>query len=342
MEAPPQGSPVISQSSRPELETSEALAGFPSEDAPLEVAAEPHETDVPPMPAGPDLRLTAPRVLTSHVASAAAATGRRLRAAVGGAGLAVGRWRSAGARGARRARRVMQRGSATSRSAARAWAGVVRAQTDALELGLGLGAGRLQLEASLPVGDWWSALVSRVRAVASHIHLPSARIPRSPRTAGSFLLGAVVGAVLMLILQPSTDTSTAATSGQVVPPRASSPRAPDANARPLDPHPSFDPAPNIVALRAGDAEKVVPDLEEPSLPPVEYRGSLAIDSQPSGAAVFLNGREAGITPLVLNDLAVGSRAVRLVLPGHAAWSRSVDVVADQQTTITAELVKNRP
>lgn len=54
----------------------------------------------------------------------------------------------------------------------------------------------------------------------------------------------------------------------------------------------------------------------------------------------MNGQHVGVTPLVLEDLPVGSRAVRLTLAGYETWSQSVQVVANRRTTIAAAL--NQP
>jgi hypothetical protein len=68
-----------------------------------------------------------------------------------------------------------------------------------------------------------------------------------------------------------------------------------------------------------------------------FRGSLIINSRPSGARVFLNGRSVGTTPLVLRNQAAGSRAVRVALDGYDAWSSAVQVVANTETHLRAEL-----
>ena len=68
-----------------------------------------------------------------------------------------------------------------------------------------------------------------------------------------------------------------------------------------------------------------------------YRGTLIVTSKPRGASVFVNGKLRGQTPLVLRGQSAGSRAVRLDLDGYAPWSRGVQVVADQSTTIDARL-----
>lgn len=73
-----------------------------------------------------------------------------------------------------------------------------------------------------------------------------------------------------------------------------------------------------------------------------FRGSLAVRSTPSGARIFLNGVAIGTTPLVVQDLPVGSRAVRVELPGYRRWSTGVRVVHNQRTTMTAQLEPMRP
>jgi len=87
------------------------------------------------------------------------------------------------------------------------------------------------------------------------------------------------------------------------------------------------PSDSPVAVAQDDAEE----------PHGSYLGSLAINSKPRGAAVFVNGKRVGTTPLVLDNLHVGSRAVRVSLDGHESWSRAVDVVANQRSSVVAQL-----
>jgi hypothetical protein len=76
----------------------------------------------------------------------------------------------------------------------------------------------------------------------------------------------------------------------------------------------------------------------PASAATNYRGGLRIDSRPAGAAVFVNNQQVGHTPVVLSSLQVGSRAIRIQLTGYATWSRAVQVVANQQATVSAHLV----
>jgi hypothetical protein len=54
--------------------------------------------------------------------------------------------------------------------------------------------------------------------------------------------------------------------------------------------------------------------------------------------VFLNGRPAGTTPLVLRNLVVGSRAVRIELDGYDTWTSAAQVVTDASTSVRADLI----
>ena len=55
-------------------------------------------------------------------------------------------------------------------------------------------------------------------------------------------------------------------------------------------------------------------------------GSLRIDSSPRGASVTINGNKAGITPVVIPNLANGSaQSIILTLPGYKSWSKKVNV-----------------
>ena len=87
--------------------------------------------------------------------------------------------------------------------------------------------------------------------------------------------------------------------------------------------------------RGGGAERVHPQLPRARVP--MRRGTLMVTSTPRGAAVFLNNEYAGQTPLTMRGVASGSRAVRVALDGYAAWSRGVQVVADDATIVSATL-----
>lgn len=66
-------------------------------------------------------------------------------------------------------------------------------------------------------------------------------------------------------------------------------------------------------------------------------GSLMIESRPVGATVFIDGRVAGITPLMLERLSPGAHAVRLERTGYHPWTTTVNVVAGELTRLAASL-----
>jgi hypothetical protein len=68
-----------------------------------------------------------------------------------------------------------------------------------------------------------------------------------------------------------------------------------------------------------------------------FAGGLAVDSRPTGAKVFMDGRLVGTTPMALSSVPAGSHAIRLEHEGYQRWSSSVRVVASEQNRVTASL-----
>ncbi len=68
-----------------------------------------------------------------------------------------------------------------------------------------------------------------------------------------------------------------------------------------------------------------------------YTGVLQIESRPAGATVVLDGKTVGTTPLAISEVAAGSHAIRLELPGYNRWTASVRVVAGERNRIAASL-----
>jgi len=68
-----------------------------------------------------------------------------------------------------------------------------------------------------------------------------------------------------------------------------------------------------------------------------FVGSLAIDSDPIGAAVYVNQERVGFTPLVLQDLRAGSHAVWVESEGYQRWSAGVLVAAAKRTRLVVTL-----
>jgi serine/threonine-protein kinase len=64
---------------------------------------------------------------------------------------------------------------------------------------------------------------------------------------------------------------------------------------------------------------------------------LLVESRPSGATVFLDGKRVGTTPMSLPSVMAGSHAVRLELAGFRPWTASVRVVTGERNRVAASL-----
>ena len=183
------------------------------------------------------------------------------------------------------------------------------------------------------------------RSVAGGLAIPALRPPRPgawvslrlrrlPRRDAAFFAGGVMlgvlAAQLLGVEQPTRNSQPASIVTPGTSPTIAASPSPDPLPVPASAEPSVEPvaapdsSPPINRTRA--------EVAAPS-----YRGVLGIDSQPAGASVFINNQRVGETPIVLSSLPAGSRAVRLQLNGYAPWSRSVQVVANQRATVTAQL-----
>lgn len=93
------------------------------------------------------------------------------------------------------------------------------------------------------------------------------------------------------------------------------------------------PAPSLIVdltrTRGGVAAAGGPDSR--------FTASLAVESRPPGANVYLDGRRIGTTPLVLDAAPTGSHALRLELDGYRRWTSSVRVAAGERNRVTASL-----
>jgi hypothetical protein len=78
---------------------------------------------------------------------------------------------------------------------------------------------------------------------------------------------------------------------------------------------------------------------EPSTPGTlgRFAGTVVIESRPTGAKVFLDGKLIGTTPLAMPSVSAGEHAVRLEYDGYRRWTSSVRVVAGEQNRVTASL-----
>lgn len=96
------------------------------------------------------------------------------------------------------------------------------------------------------------------------------------------------------------------------------------------------------------AEAVLPKLARPRTsaggpaagrpaPSATSTGTLAVESRPAGAAVTINGKPSGTTPLSLDAVAPGEYRVGLALKGYQPFLTTVRVVAGERARAAASL-----
>ncbi len=128
--------------------------------------------------------------------------------------------------------------------------------------------------------------------------------------------------------------------------------------------PGYQPVEREVTLAAGAADVRVtvtlqrsarppatavprPPAARPRAPapvpaPVSGPGSIDIETRPPGARVRLDGRDAGVAPMLLADVAAGSHTVRLELDGYRPWTTTVTVKPGERARVTASLERSFP
>tara|TARA_B100001123_G_scaffold342787_1_gene389069 strand:+ start:2118 stop:4484 length:2367 start_codon:yes stop_codon:yes gene_type:complete len=66
-------------------------------------------------------------------------------------------------------------------------------------------------------------------------------------------------------------------------------------------------------------------------------GSVSVRSRPTGAEVLIDGKNVGVTPMVIDEVGVGSYEVQIKLEGYKSWIDTIEVVESQQIDVAASL-----
>lgn len=94
----------------------------------------------------------------------------------------------------------------------------------------------------------------------------------------------------------------------------------------------------IVRVTAGDT--LTNELRLAPRPAVTSEAS--ITANVPGALVWVDGEEAGFAPVLLPGLALGTRRLRVEVPGHDPWEGEMDVRERERTWVTATLRESGP
>ena len=102
------------------------------------------------------------------------------------------------------------------------------------------------------------------------------------------------------------------------------------------------PARTVDVRLSAEAKPASGAAPRPSTPatlgkPAVSTGSLSIESRPAGAAVSLNGKPSGTTPLTINDLAPGEYRIVMSMTGYRNLVTTVRVVAGERARAAASL-----
>jgi hypothetical protein len=97
--------------------------------------------------------------------------------------------------------------------------------------------------------------------------------------------------------------------------------------------PRLEAQPQAPVSRPARATDAAPERRTVS----PFIGGMEITSTPEGARVFVNGRLEGVTPLVIDGLPIGTRAVRIEAQDYDVWSSSLRVVANERTAVRVML-----
>lgn len=68
-------------------------------------------------------------------------------------------------------------------------------------------------------------------------------------------------------------------------------------------------------------------------------GGLVIQTEPVGAAVFVNGKSVGVSPYEQKELSAGSYQIRITKEGYEAWDREVAIKLGKREEVFAHLKK---
>ena len=104
------------------------------------------------------------------------------------------------------------------------------------------------------------------------------------------------------------------------------------------------PSRSVEVRLAASAAEARSSTPRPSTPgslgkPAVSTGALAIESRPTGAAVSVNGKASGTTPLTINDLPPGEYRVMMTLEGHRPFATTVRVIAGERARAAARLTE---
>lgn len=76
--------------------------------------------------------------------------------------------------------------------------------------------------------------------------------------------------------------------------------------------------------------------------PVPIYGSLMVQGTPAGTSIYVDGQLKGKSPIIVNDLLIGSHKVCIEKDGYEKHEKTIQVTEGQEEVVKYELVKETP
>ena len=97
---------------------------------------------------------------------------------------------------------------------------------------------------------------------------------------------------------------------------------------------------DIVMPEPGQTRTYTATLQPvPTPTPVPEYGSIAVDSSPSGAAIYLNGNYRGTAPVTINPVRSGSYSISAEMSGYYTYSTTTNVYAGSMSNVYCPLTQ---
>jgi hypothetical protein len=100
---------------------------------------------------------------------------------------------------------------------------------------------------------------------------------------------------------------------------------------------------NVEVMKDGyenwsEEAEIINDKEITLKPVLQVKdGSISLVSEPSGAIIFMDGKDAGTTPLSIAELKPGSHHVEVRMDGYYDWRESVEIIPGKKVELSAVL-----
>jgi len=155
---------------------------------------------------------------------------------------------------------------------------------------------------------------------------------------GKFLvIGAAVVAVIVVAYFGATMMMKPEAKPEPAPAAQTEPAPAPTAAKPAEPE---KPAETPTARRPRP-RKEEPKAAEPAAPPPPAGPTLVVESDVPGAAVFVDRKFVGMTPLRTNEISGGSHQLNASVTGEEGLAQSIDIADTGETTITLKFKEVR-